>query len=58
MEIITNIDELNAIGRCKEVDLQKGLKEAQQTIAYMYEHGIGVVQNSASANYWYNQANK
>jgi peptide deformylase len=33
MEIITNIDELNAIGRCKEVDLQKGLKEAREVIS-------------------------
>lgn len=33
MEIITDIEKLNAIGRCKEVDLEKGLKEAREIIS-------------------------
>ena len=37
---------------------QKGLKEAQRTISYMYEKGIGVTQNRNTAQYWYNKANQ
>ena len=33
MEIITDIEKLNAIGRCQEVDLEKGLKEAREIIS-------------------------
>ena len=33
MAIITNIDELNAVGRAQEVDLEKGLKEAREVIS-------------------------
>lgn len=34
-EIITDISELNNIGRCKEVDLQKELKEAREIISQL-----------------------
>lgn len=34
-EIITDINELNNIGRCKEIDLQKELKEAREIISQL-----------------------